>query len=580
MADAGRKLDRSVFVGNMGAGPLFPGTSTETLTVPVPQGFDPATPEESYVASVPEEHRKRFGQFFTPQHVAALMQSWVVASRPSEVLDPATGTGLFVRELLDQTDGCRMTAVEVDPLALSAARCAIGQNSRVRFVLADFLTWNSPKRFDGAVANPPYLKHHNFHYGGDIFEEVGRRNGIRISRLANIYVLFILEICRRLKEGGRAAIIVPGEWVNANFGGALKRYLLGNGLLRVLVYFSHHAEVFPGALTTASVLLIEKPDAPRPIDTVLCAYVTKDVCPTALIPLLKGQVSTAPDVVSQVLPAKVLLAASKWDYLLKRPVREDTKGHVPLGQFAETRRGIATGANKYFHVSARTAAANCLRPERLRNCIGRALDAPGFIFRDADFAGLVARGRRTCLLDLYPPLTSHEERYVANGEAENLPKRYLLASRDPWFTMERRVPSPIWAAVFGRKSLRFLWNAANVHNLTAFHCIYPQSCDPLFVKALTAVLNSRKVQEASKRHRRVYGGGLSKFEPRDLLDIQVPDLRVIRSSTLRSLSDMLDHIDASLRNKGAVSDDEWDRLDGLVDTASEEAACAKAGAPS
>jgi len=580
MADAGKKLDRSVFIGHMKVGPLFPNPDRDIPTVRAPDGFNPATPEESYRALVPEGHRKRYGQFFTPPPVAELMCKWIAASRPSEVLDPATGPGVFVRELLQQTDQCRITAVEVDPLAMGAARRAVRQTSRVSFVLADFLTWNSPRRFDGVVANPPYLKHHNFHYGGNIFAEIGRRNGVRLSRLANIYALFILEICRRLKEGGRAAIIVPGEWVNANFGVVLKRYLLANGLLKVLLYFSHHAEIFRGALTTASVLLIEKLHMPRPVDTVLCAYVTQDLSVTCLAPLLEGRTPTARGVFAQAIPTRTLLAAKKWDYLLKTGAPESAKGFITLSQLAETKRGIATGANRFFHIEGSTASANGLRHQRLLKCIGRASDVRSLVFKGTDFDDLVARGKRAYLLDLRPPLAPHEERYVAKGEAEDLPKRYLLAARAPWYTMERRTPSPIWAAVFGRKGLRFVWNAANVRNLTAFHCIYPESSDPLFIKALVAVLNSRRIQDLSKRQRRVYGGGLSKFEPRDLLDIQVPDLRTVSRSILRALSSLLDRIDTALRDEGAVPNAEWDELDKLVSAASGEAASARAREPS
>ena len=285
MAEPGKKLDRSVFVGDIGPGPLFPKPSAYIGAAELPTGFDPGAPEDSYRLSIPEDHRKRFGQFFTPQPVAELMCKWVLTTRPSELLDPATGPGIFVREVLRQTEGCEITAVEIDPLALAAARRAIGETSRVRFALTDFLTWNSPRRFDAALANPPYLKHHNFHYNGNIFAEIGRRNGVHLSRLTNIYVLFILEICRRLKPGGRAAIIVPGEWVNANFGMPLKRYLLGNGLLKALLYFSHHAEVFGDALTTASVLLIDKPGEPEPVDAVLTAYVSRAVNVRSLAPL-------------------------------------------------------------------------------------------------------------------------------------------------------------------------------------------------------------------------------------------------------------------------------------------------------
>ncbi len=575
MAEAGTKLDRSVYEGDLGPGPLFNGTVYEKDTIGPPLGYNPADPEESYRECVPENHRKRLGQFFTPEPIAKMMCSWVLDSNPSQILDPSVGPGIFVREILRQLPTCHICAIDVDPLALAAARQVIGDVPSIEFTRADFLTWCSDRQFDGAIANPPYLKHHNFFYRGNIFSEIGRRNHVKLSHLTNIYGLFILEICRRLKTGGRAAIIVPGEWVNANFGTPLKNYLLSNGLLKVLIYFSHYSMLFDNALTTASVLFIEKPKRCQPCKTILTSYIKDRVNVELLKPLAQNRFPECDGVRTQWISTDLLLKEKKWDYVLGHACNEALEGFVPLSELAETRRGIATGANKYFHLSADAVRDNNIRKESVLECVGRAADAPSFIFRKSDLESLMDKGRRTYLLNFQGTLTADEKNYITRGETDGLPKRYLLAARNPWYAMERRNPSTIWAVVFGRKGLRFILNTAAVHNLTAFHCIYPISEDPLFVKACVGSLNSRKVQHLAKRHRRVYGGGLSKFEPRDLLDIQVPDLRVVSRATLQDLANALDRLDMAARRKESVSEEDYSMLDELVDKAAKEAVAIK-----
>jgi len=333
--------------------------------------------------------------------------------------------------------------------------------------------------------------------------------------------------------------------------------------------------LFDDALTTASVLFIEKPKRCQPCKTILTSYIKDRVNVELLKPLTQNRFPECDGVRTQWISTDLLLKEKKWDYILGHVCNEALEGFVPLSELAETRRGIATGANKYFHLSADTVRNNDIRKESILECVGRAMDVPSFIFRESDFESLVAKGRRTYLLNFQGSLTTDEKRYITRGETDGLSKRYLLAARNPWYTMEKRNPSTIWAVVFGRKGLRFILNTAAVHNLTAFHCIYPISEDPLFVKAFVGVLNSRKVQHLAKRHRRVYGGGLSKFEPRDLLDIQVPDLRVASRATLQNLANALDHLDMAARRKESVSEENFSMLDELVDKAAEEAVAIK-----
>lgn len=571
MAIPGHKLDRDIYVNEHGALPLFRDIVEECDSEGLLGDWDTSAPEESYIEQTPDRHRKKYGQFFTPASIAEFMCRWVLEKNPRTVLDPGCGTGIFVREILRQAPGCDTTGVDADPFILSAARNSIGDMDGVSLIRGDFLTWKTSRTFDGIVANPPYLKHHNFHYAHDIFEDIGAKNGVKISRLANIYVLFILEISRRLAENGRAAIIVPGEWVNANFGKAIKDFLLDRGLLRALVYFSHLGCLFADALTTASIMLIEKRTGVRALESVLTAYVERDVEVEELYPILRLEDVHSPRVVCQRLPLEELRDEKKWDSLLKARHGRVPDGFVPLSELAQTRRGIATGANGFFQVSEETVTALGISARSVVACIGKARDVGSLIFRKRDYELLREKQRRACLLDFKEPLTETDVKYIREGEKAGLPRRYLLSKRTPWYSMEKRDAAPIWAGVFTRKGLRFIFNEARVRSLTTFHCIYPKDERESFCKALTAMLNSRRVQEYAARERRVYGGGLAKFEPADLLDIYVPDLRLAKKTTLSELADMLDMLDTSVRNSNDGLQVVQAKLDALVEQVAKEA---------
>lgn len=529
-------------------------------------------PEEAYRAAVPMEHRKRFGQFFTPVPIATLMAEWIEAINPKTILDPAVGPGVFPRILFNTCPNAQVTCIDLDSVALDAAHVALPNADRATFIEQDFLLWSDERLFDAAIANPPYLRHHDLHYPFDIFYFVGKKNHVHLSRLSNIYVLFILEICRRLRAGGRAAIIVPGEWVNANFGDELKRWLVSRGVLHTLLYFSHASTQFEDALTTASILLLEQPHPHVGREFIQTIFVNDGGPLEDIRRVLHGQPVANPEVVVQQFTPDLLLKEKKWNHLLGHGHRQALPGFVSLSRLADTRRGIATGCNSFFHLTPSAAERLAIRSENLTPCVGRALDVAGVVFHKRDFEGLLANDGRAYLFDMQSEPNEAERAYIGEGESDGLDKRYLCAARNSkWYHMERRPPSAIWATVFGRKGLRFIHNPDRIANLTTFHCIYPAVDSQDFAAALTACLNSQLVQDLARRQHRVYGGGLLKVEPKDLLDIEVPDLRQVAPETLRELAALLDRLDGAFRTErdAPVALGE---LDSRVEQAAQEAA--------
>jgi hypothetical protein len=271
-----------------------------------------------------------------------------------------------------------------------------------------------------------------------------------------------------------------------------------------------------------------------------------------------------------IIEARALASAPKWEPLIQGKAARYQHGWVPLAELAGTRRGIATGANDYFLLSAPKAALLGLPCSSLVPCVGRANDVQGLVFNGSDFAALKARGAKCLLLDIKGDPNRAEAAYIKTGEASGLRSRYILANRSPWYSMEQREPAPIWASVFGRGDLEFVFNAALVKSLTNFHCVYPIRQDREFARALTMTLNSRAVRDGSRLHTRGYGGGLTKFEPNDLKSILVPDLRVVSDGTVGRLSELLDTADDIARSR--KDDPAFQKLvSNVIKSATEEA---------
>jgi len=135
---------------------------------------------------------------------------------------------------------------------------------------------------------------------------------------------------------------------------------------------------------------------------------------------------------------------------------------------------------------------------------------------------LIDADRRIHLLCPRPCLTAEVERYLEEGRRQGVDQRYLPAHRPVWYRPEHRAPAPILVSVFARGEFRFVLNEAGVLNLTAYHGIYPHALERDGVLALFDYLNGPAARVALRDHRRIYGDGLFKLEPRDVEALPIP----------------------------------------------------------
>ncbi len=483
-----------------------------------PNAVEVATGESDSFASAESWQRetKQMGQVATPEPVAAVLAKWVMSSKPRTVLDPAAGLGGLLTACR-QFDGClQLVGVERDVETLQRAKTTAPRGAKL--ILADYLK-SDGGLFDGIIANPPYVKAHRLDYSENDWLYFEERLGTPLDRLTNLYALFLLKIWEDLAPSGRAAVILPAEFLNANFGEEIKERLLRAIRPVGIAIFAPSLNVFADALTTSAIVLLEKG---RALKAPIWARLAESVedAEEFVEGLLAGRISAAGN---GLIDLAALNPKDKWLNLLlngateKVPVRFAKR----VGDYFNCRRGIATGANDFFCLSRAEMREHHLTETHVEPCITKATDADGLVFTSEKFDMLVTRDRRCFLLN---PSRNGQNliRYLELGKQQGIPKRHLPSHRPVWYMPENRAVADIWAAVFSRESVKFILNTSGAKNLTCFHGLYAKAGCENLPPQMTLFLNSSDGRRAFSQVNRFYGDGLNKLEPRDVEDMPCP----------------------------------------------------------
>lgn len=471
--------------------------------------------ERQYVNKVSIEHRKKFAQFFTPEPIADFMAAWILHDKKNNasILEPAFGLGIFSKSLYKINPTVKIVGYDIDETIYSYA-CENFPISTYNISLRkeNYLTSSWLNQYDGIICNPPYLKFHDYD-NTTFIPQVNSQLNIRLNGFTNIYSLFLLKSISQLKDNGRLAYIVPSEFLNSDYGIEVKRVLLESGTLKHVIVVDFNQCAFNDALTTACILLCQKDN----YSDVIHFSKIKDIAK------LDDSLFNNSTFLSNELKPEI-----KWKYYYEDKHSVKYNNLVPFSTFAKVSRGIATGANDYFAFNASKIDTFNIPQKCFLPCICHASDVQNLVFNTHDFDYLSKSNKNVFLFNGKADETDiHVKRYINIGVEKGINKKYLTSCRSPWYALEKRMPAPIWVTVFNRKGLRFVRNKAGVYNLTTFHCIYNNNV--VDTEVLFAYLVTDVAKEIFLDNSRQYGKGLIKFEPNDLNNGNIVDLRLLNN---------------------------------------------------
>lgn len=549
---------------------------------------------DAYTSWVSQNARRPLGQFWTPLPIAQLMVKWAIRSPDDRVLDPASGSGVFLLTAIERLTelgvsiegASRQTSgVELSPLAFliglsnvllhypdarprlqwgdflvpkretltafkEAAATYIGMKGRQMVLPGLEITAPTafPEQFDAIVCNPPYTRHHHLPeaYKSAWTAVMKQEYGIKLSRFSSLFAYFFVQATRMLAPTGRMAFITPITVFEASYSRQVKAFIQRQLRLRAIITFDEALSVFEGVDMAACITLMEGLQTPASERAVHVKIYRWPGVEPVLQAIERGSVATDWGTVHEV-DLSTLEPRHKWTIIGRENAHFGKEAFVPLRNIARIVRGIATGANDFFVLSDSEVAEWGLEITNLRPVLTKTREAPGYAFSQVDFDRLGCEGKKRWLLYLTGPVTpgTAEARYIQHGETCGLHERSLVKTRPLWYVMEQCDPAPIYFTYLSRKRSRFIYNQANVLALNVFLCIYPIpaiSQDETMLKALLAVLNSLVTKDSLRHVGRTYGGDTIKVEPREMDRLPVINPVRLTASEREKLGGLFDQL--------------------------------------
>jgi hypothetical protein len=476
--------------------------------------------------SAAREALREKGQFWTPRWVAEAMVAYVLGGEANELFDPAVGAGAFFAAAkafaAGRGQGIALFGRELHPEALQQASANGLTGSDLGHVeIGDFIQHPPAQRFKAIVANPPYIRHHRLSHSQKAYvRSLGAEiTGRALDGRAGLHVYFLIRALQMLDAGGRLAFIMPADTCEGVFASHLWNWIASRFRLDGVVTFAPEASPFPGVDTNPLIFMISNRP---PSDHLMWAQCTQGNTDN-LTRWISSGLTLAPGEGLRVCRRDLAEALATGP---SRPPLDAAAGDSTLGEFAFVVRGIATGANEFFHLTRAQADDLGIPGEFLVPTIGRTRDVAADEITADTLLALDQKGRPTLL---FPPdgrpigaFPRPVQEYIRRGEDIGLPQRPLLSTRQPWYKMERRPVPPILFAYLGRRNARFLRNTAGVVPLSCFLCVYPRNATPVLRDALWEVLQAPTTVANLALVGKSYGGGALKVEPRALECLRLP----------------------------------------------------------
>lgn len=430
------------------------------------------------------------------------------------MFDPAFGLGNFAAAAQQFLPTVQFEGMEKDSAVLDFWGRNAVRTENVSVEPADYLLrWG--KQYEAIVCNPPYMRFQQFIARSAVFQSFSEKLRLQLSGFTNIASAFLVKSISELVPGGRLAYLMPLDFLGSGYGVAVKRYLLEQGWLHSIFRFEKEREIFPDVLTTLGMLFFEK---------------GKTGASTRFVTIKNLADVREPDFGESGIDIRTeyLTPERKWDrfFQYEAPM-EVPADFVPLTGFGKFLRGIATGANEYFMLTAIQKEELALADSEVIPCVSKSRQVEKKVLAREDFEELANRNLPVFLLNPGKKLSKGMKSYLKQGEENGVSQRYLTKNRSPWYLREPKNVARLWVGTFSRNRYHVVLNLADVWNLTCFHGFYPIEGMETYVDRLFLFFASKVGQGALSTLVRKYGNGLGKLEPGDLNRLVVPSAAML-----------------------------------------------------
>jgi type I restriction-modification system DNA methylase subunit len=432
--------------------------------------------------------------------------------------------------------------------------------------------------FDIVLANPPYVRQ-------ELIDETTKRKLLALypdaaAGRSDLYVYFYARALQLLKVGGMHVFVCSNSWLDVGFGGKLQAYLLKNAHIQA-IYDSALERQFASAdvNTIISVLRKRKPSPPDQ-ETLVTRFVRLTAPFEQAVADTRHQrviERTSAELWQSGLNEKGEYEGDKWGgKYLRAPdiyftiIEKGKDKLVRLGDIAQVRFGIKTGANEFFYLEpeGRTVKAvvelreqNPLARVPVRNGAGwrgeieaawlrpviksprevrtlqvRLDDLKFLVFMPPDDVREALEGGQSPPWSRYPKAQA----YIRWGEAQGYHQRTTCASRQRWWDLgEWKFTTIFWVETM-YEAFRVYWSVMDVYESDKFYGIISEKENS---SVLCALLNSSctLIQKLFTGFHSLGQGGLKSavYEVKEFLIFAIFSLGAVQRQRLLSAFERL-----------------------------------------
>lgn len=175
--------------------------------------------------------KKNNGIYFTPKNIIELLFQHIPDQEFQHILEPSCGSCEFVKYMDENFNNVSIDAIEFVEEIYTTIQNELTFQNQVQLIHHDFLLFDSTKKYDLIIGNPPYFVIQK--------NRVPDKYQHMVSGRPNIFCIFILHALSLLQDNGILCFVIPSSFLNSSYYSNIRNHLISCGnILHILDFHS------------------------------------------------------------------------------------------------------------------------------------------------------------------------------------------------------------------------------------------------------------------------------------------------------------------------------------------------------
>lgn len=442
-------------------------------------------------------HDRRNGVYYTPSELSNYLAAPLIDKSKLSVFDPAYGGGslLLAAEKIHewkfgkkQSRNLRLFGCDIIPV-----NGLLKHLPDSNLVAQDFFEYSEDYKFDVILTNPPYVRHHYLSSDKISAYKSLLAQCCCLSRMSDLWAYFMVKSVIHLRNNGAIGAILPWSFLHAEYARDLREWLSNR-------------------FREIRLLVVRQPYFKKANERVVIAWLQGygEFCRSlsvAGIDTIQDSTNYTELSLNQWLSKKVVFSPNgDIDGLLKS--FSDDFGFANLGDYADVKVGVVTGANNFFTLAKSKAECAGFKKDNMIPVMTDSRELSGFLASE--------NIRAKVLLSITKSVNRKTKDYILQGEKKQIHQRYHPRHRNPWYALKIGPTPNAFYPYRISKYPYLIENDIRAQSTNSVHRVYFKDLSKTQIRWLQVSSLSAYSQLSVEINSRVYGKGVLKIEPSSL----------------------------------------------------------------